>query len=276
MKQTSVDAGFTNTFQIPVLAGRNFDESLSATEKNNVLVNETAVKAFGWTNPVGKQIRGNGSADIYTVIGVMADFHYDDLQQPIEPLLHGFSGRAGLADNRYLSIRVDDKHMGQVADQVEKSFKNISSRRPFSYHLMNELVDQQYDLLGGILKITNYVAMLTVGIACMGIFGLVALFAQRRLKEVGIRKVLGASVTSITALLSKDFIRLVTVAVVIASPIAWWLTARWLQNFAYRVEVQWWMFALAGLMAIVIAIITVSVQAIKAAVANPVTSLRAE
>jgi putative ABC transport system permease protein len=137
-------------------------------------------------------------------------------------------------------------------------------------------VDEQYALLTGLLKITNYVASLTIGIACMGIFGLVALFARRRVKEVGIRKVLGANVTSITSLLSKDFIRLVIIAVIVASPVAWWLSRKWLQNFAYRINLHWSMFAVAGLLAIGIALVTVSFQAIKAAVANPVKSLRSE
>ncbi|MCW3107776.1 MAG: acidobacterial duplicated orphan ABC-type permease-like protein [Segetibacter sp.] len=276
LRQTSVDAGFAPAYQIPIIAGRNFNTNLSATEKNNVLLNQSAVKAFSWTNPIGKRIRGNGGNEVYTVVGVMDDFHYADLQQPIEPLLHGYTGKAALKDNRYLSIKVDNRHSKDVATQLENAFKNIPARRPFTYRFMNELVDEQYALLMGILKITNYVALLTIGIACMGIFGLVALFAHRRVKEVGIRKVLGASVFSITSLLSKEFIRLVIIAVVIASPVAWWLMNKWLQNFAYRITIQWWMFAAAGLLAIAIALVTVSFQAIKAAIANPVKSLRTE
>ncbi|MCW3111903.1 MAG: acidobacterial duplicated orphan ABC-type permease-like protein, partial [Segetibacter sp.] len=276
LRQTSVDAGFAPTFQIPIIQGRNFNGDLTAAEKNNVVVNQNAVKEFGWTNPIGKQIRGNGGDEVYTVVGVMADFHYQDLQQPIEPLVHGYSGKAGLQDNRYLSIKVDNRHSKDVAAQLESAFKNIPARRPFTYHYMNELVDEQYGLLVGILKITNYVAVLTIGIACMGIFGLVALFAHRRVKEVGIRKVLGASVFNITSLLSKDFIRLVFVAFVIATPVAWWLMSKWLQNFAYRITIHWWMFGAAGLLAIIIALLTVGFQAIKAAIANPVESLRSE
>lgn len=276
LKQVSVDAGFTPAFQIPVYTGRNFNNVLSSGEKNNVILNEAAVKAYGWADPVGKQIRANGENEIYTVIGVMRDYHYDNLQYPIEPVIHSYSGKAGLENNRYLSIRVDGRHSQAVAAQLENAFKKMSSRRPLTWHLMNELVDDQYTLVMGILKITNFVALLTIGIACMGIFGLVALFAHRRVKEVGIRKVLGASVFNITSLLSKDFIRLVFISFVIASPVAAWLMSNWLQNFAYRVEMQWWMFALAGLLAIVIALVTVGFQAIKAAVANPVKSLRTE
>ena len=277
LKQASVDAGFAPTYQIELDEGRNFNNDLSASEKNSVLLNQAAVKSFGWTNPVGKQIKASGGGnEVYTVVGIMKDFHYDDLQHPIEPLLHWYQGKPGLENNRYLSIKVDSRHSKDVLTHLENEFKKMPARRPFTYHFMNELVDKQYALLMGILKITNFVALLTIGIACMGIFGLVALFARRRVKEVGIRKVLGASVFSITSLLSKDFIRLVIIAIVLASPVAWWLMNNWLQNFAYRIDMHWWMFALAGLIATVIALITVSLQSIKAATASPVKSLRTE
>ncbi|GEO09202.1 ABC transporter permease [Segetibacter aerophilus] len=276
LKHAGSDAGYTSAYQIPIIAGRNFNDALSATEQNSVLINESAAKAFGWTNPIGKQIRGNGGDNVYTVIGVMADFHYEDLQQPIEPLLHWYGGKQGLKDNSYLSIKVDSRHSKEVAAQLETALKSIPARREPTVRFMSEMINEQYALLMGILKITNYVAVLTIGIACMGIFGLVALFAHKRVKEVGIRKVLGASVFNITSLLSKDFIRLVFVAFVIATPAAWWLMSKWLQNFAYRITIQWWMFGAAGLLAIIIALLTVGFQAIKAAIANPVESLRSE
>lgn len=239
------------------------------------MLNQTAVKAFGWSNPIGKQLKSNGSDDVYTVIGVMNDFHYENLQQPIGPLVHAFSGKPNI-NNKYLNIRIDSRHSKTILAQLEKGFKNIPGRRPFTYHLMSDLVDEQYALLTGILKITNYVALLTIFIACMGMFGLVAVFARRRVKEIGIRKVLGASVLNITSLLSKDFIKVVLIAVVVAIPAAGWMMNKWLQDFAYRVGMQWWMFALGGFIAVVIALLTVSVQAIKAAIANPVKSLRTE
>ncbi len=276
LRQVGTDAGYFPTFKIPIIAGRNFNDELAATESKNVLLNKTAVKAFGWTNPIGKQIKASGEGELYTVVGVLDDFHYADLQQPIEPLIQWYGGKPGLQNNRYLSIQFADGHSKDVLSMLENEFKTLPSRRPFTYHFMSELVDNQYTLLTGILKITNYIALLTIGIACMGMFGLVALFAQRRVKEIGVRKVLGASIFNITSLLSKDFIRLVAIAVVIASPIAWWLMSKWLQDFTYRITMQWWMFVLAGLIAVIIAIATVSFQAIKAAVANPVKSLRTE
>lgn len=276
LRQTQTDAGFAQTFGIPLVAGRNFSNELAGSEDKSIMLNQSAANAFGWANPVGKQIRSAGGGDdVYTVVGVMKDFHYEDLQQPIGPLLHGFAGKSGI-DNRYLSIRVDGAHRKEILAQLESAFKNIPGRRPFTYQFMSDLVDKQYALLTGILKITNYVALLTIFIACMGMFGLVAIFARRRVKEIGIRKVLGASVLNITTLLSKDFLMIVAVAIVTAIPVAGLMMHRWLQDFAYRINMQWWMFAIAGLIAALIALLTVSAQSIKAATANPVKSLRTE
>jgi putative ABC transport system permease protein len=205
----------------------------------------------------------------------MENFHYDDLQNNIGPLIQWYTGKPGL-ENRYLSVRTDAGSMKAVMNQLEQVFKTIPSRRSFSYELMSDKVDQQYALLDGILKVTNYIALLTILIAAMGMFGLISLFAKQRVKEIGIRKVLGASVAGIVKLLSKDFLLLVGIAIVIASPLAWYIMNNWLQDFAYRININWWMFFMAGVIAILIALITISFQAIKAAVANPVKSLRSE
>jgi putative ABC transport system permease protein len=141
---------------------------------------------------------------------------------------------------------------------------------------MQELVGEQYNLLSGILRITNYVALLTIAIACMGMLGLIALSTRRRVKEIGIRKVLGASVLDITTLISKDFVKIILIAILIATPIAWYIMQIWLQDFAYQIKIQWWMFALAGILAVLISLITISVLAIKAAIANPIEALRSE
>jgi putative ABC transport system permease protein len=166
--------------------------------------------------------------------------------------------------------------MKPVMNQLKKAFKTMPSRRDFSYELMSSRVDEQYALLDGILKVTNYIALLTILIAAMGMFGLISLFAKQRVKEIGIRKVLGASVSGIVKLLSKDFLLLVGIAIIIATPIAWYVMNNWLQDFAYRITISWWMFLLSGFFTILIALITVSFQAIKAAIANPVESLRSE
>lgn len=277
LRQPGVDAGFARTFGIPVTAGRNFNDDLTASEEKNIMLNETAVKAFGWTNPVGKQIRPDGgNEEALTVIGVMKDFHYSDLQQPIEPLVHYYRGKPGLNANKYLSINLDRRHSKEILASIESAFKNMPAKRPFTYHYMHDLVGDQYNLLAGILRATNYVALLTIAIACMGMLGLIALSTHRRVKEIGIRKVLGASVLNIATLISKDFVRIILVATIVATPIAWYTMNSWLQDFAYHIRIQWWMFALAGALAIGITLITISFLAIKAAVANPVEALRSE
>ncbi|GAA4803044.1 ABC transporter permease [Olivibacter ginsenosidimutans] len=276
IQYVEVDAGFVDTYQIPIIAGRNFDDQLKATESDKVLINEAAVKAFGWSDPVGKRLRQKGSDQLVTVIGVMKDFHYKSLDRPIAPLIHWYAGESNLGLNTHISIRIDPHHQKQIVAKLETSFKQIPSKKSFRYQMIDERVENQYALLDGILKVTNYVALLILLIACMGLLGLSMLFAQQRIKEIGIRKVLGASVTGIVLMLSKDYIKLVMIAIFIASPIAWWIMNKWLDDFAYRITIQWWIFALAGLSAISVAMLTVGWQAARAAVVNPVKSLQEE
>ena len=276
LRQEPADAGFVPTYKIKIIEGKNFNDDLAASEKNSVIINRSAMDAFGWKDAVGKQIKSKGEeGTTYNVIGVMENFHYQDLQNNIEPLIQWYGGKANL-ENRYLSVRTDAGYIKPVMNQLEKAFKSMPSRRDFSYELIADKVDQQYALLDGILKVTNYIALLTILIAAMGMFGLISLFAKQRVKEIGIRKVLGASVGGIVRLLSKDFLLLVGAAILVATPVAWYVMNNWLQDFAYRINISWWMFFAAGIISILIALITISFQAIKAAVANPVESLRSE
>jgi len=276
LRQEPADAGFVNTYQIPIIQGKNFNDDLAASEENAVIINRAAMDAFGWKNAVGKQIKSKGEeGHPYTVIGVMENFHYQDLQNNIEPLIQWYSGKPKLG-TRYLSVRTDGGTVKPVMDQLEQAFKTMPARRSFSYELMSDKVDEQYALLDNILKVTNYIAVLTILIAALGMFGLISIFAKQRVKEIGIRKVLGASVAGIVKLLSKDFLLLVGIAIIIAAPIAWYIMNNWLQDFAYRINISGWMFLMAGLVVILIASLTVSFQAIKAAMANPVKSLRTE
>ena len=275
LRHVGADAGYFPTFQIPFIQGKNFDDALAASEKYSVVINRSAMNAFGWTNAIGKQIQSKGNPIIYTVIGVTEDFHYEDMQNQIGPTLHWYGGKQSL-ENSFLTVRTDPVYLKSVMQNLDQAFNGMPSRRSFSYQLMTEKMDKQYDLLNGILKITNCIALLTIVIAAMGMFGLVSLFASQRVKEIGIRKVLGASQASIIHLLSRDFLLLVALAIILASPIAWYIMHGWLQDFAYRISIQWWMFGLTGVLAILIAMLTVGIQAIKASVANPVRSLRTE
>lgn len=276
LRHQPADEGFVPTFQIKMIQGRNFNDRLASAEKNSVLINRAAMEAFGWRDAVGKVIReGGADGHAYTIIGVMENFHYDDLQKPIEPLLQWYGEKPGLT-SRFLSVRADAGHMKDVMQQLATAFKSIPSKRAFSFEMMADRVSKQYALLDGVLKITNYIALLTLLIASMGMFGLISIFAQQRTKEIGIRKVLGASSASIVTLLSKNFLRLVAIALVIAAPVGWYIMDHWLRDFAYRVSVSGWVYVMAGAIAVTIAFATIGVQVIRASLSNPVKSLRNE
>lgn len=274
------DAGLLSTYEVPILRGRNFINGTSTTDSlymNDIIINRKAVGLLGWTldNAVGRQLRANGGPTLYKVVGVMEDFHYQDLAMDVEPLLHHYAGHTQLGFT-YLSIRTTPGGAKGVQQQLEAAFIEMPARRNLQLEYMSDRVDRQYALLEGILKATNYVALLTIFIAAMGLFGLIALFTRQRVKEIGIRKVLGASPASIVRLLSRNFIILVGLALVIASPLAWVVMHKWLEDFAYRVSIEWWMLAGAGLIALVIALVTVAFHAVRAALTNPVESLRSE
>ena len=276
MRQAVADAGYFPTYRIPIIEGRNFRNVPDSNERNNVIINREAMKAFGWKHAVGKQIKQVGSSNVFTVIGVTENFNYQSLNGNIEPLLHLYDGRQRLDNNAYLSLLINKGKSKQVLSKLQADFKTMPARRPFSYDFISDHINAQYAIIDGLSRMTKYVAFLTIIIASMGMLGLISLFAQRRVKEIGIRKVLGASVSGIVGLLSKDFLLLVLIASVVAAPIAWMLMNGWLQNFAYRINIEWWMPLTGALSALLIALITVSLKAIKAAVANPVESLRSE
>ncbi len=276
LRQAGTDAGLIDTYQIPLVEGRNFRNVADTNEKSNVIINRSAMKALGWTTAIGKQLKPKGGGkEVDNVIGVMEDFNYRRLSESIEPIIHSYAGKQSINYN-YLSLRVDPKHAASIIAKLQKEINAMNPRRSFSYKYMADLADQQYALLNGILKVTNYVAVITLFIAAIGMFGLIALFARQRVKEIGIRKVLGASTGDIVQLLSGNFILLVAVAAIIATPVSWLMMSKWLQSFAYRTELSWWLFAFAAGIALMIAIATVSFQAVKAALANPVKSLRSE
>lgn len=277
-RHTGADAGYLKTFEIPLIAGRDFNEKLNASEENSVIINRKAMKALGWENLDNKRLveKGGGDADTYNVIGVMENFHYQGLKGKIEPLLHWFGGKQQLGHNNFLSLRIAKGHKKQVLSVLKNEFELMPSKRDFEHGALAEKISTQYSLVEGILKTVNFVAFLTILISCLGMFGLISLIARQRVKEIGIRKVLGARAVAIVILLSKDFMKLVFIAALFAIPIAWIVMNKWLQDFAYRIDIEWWMFLLAGLIALFITVLTVGIHSVKAAIANPVESLRSE
>ncbi len=235
------------------------------------IFNESALKKIGYKNPVNNSLKFWDRKG--TIIGVVKDFHFRSLHEPIKPLII----RLGEEDSwGNILVRIEAGKTKQALTSLERLCKQLNPQFPFSYQFSDEEFQKLYKSEMVISKLSNYFAALAIFISCLGLLGLVIFTAEQRTKEIGIRKVLGASVTSVFALLSKDFLKLVIIAIVIATPLAWWAMNKWLQAFEYRIDISWWMFAIAGLLAVVIALVTVSFQAIKAAIANPIKSLRTE
>ncbi|HSN09162.1 MAG TPA: ABC transporter permease [Hanamia sp.] len=274
-QEYEVDENYIPTFEMKVVAGRNFSKNFT-TDSTAMIINETAAKAFGWNTQtaVGKTIvRENsirGKNVPFHVIGVVKDFNFQSLHQPITPLLMVLNPDFGLI------FKVKTADIKGLLASMKTKWDQFNTGEPFTFTFMDDLYNKTYAAEQKTGTILNIFALLTILVACLGLFGLVTFSAEQRTKEIGIRKVLGASVTGIVELLSKDFLKLVLVAIVIATPVAWFAMNKWLQDFAYRIHISWWFFAIAGVVAIFIALITISFQAIKAAVANPVKSLRTE
>ncbi|GAB3704485.1 ABC transporter permease [Spirosoma flavus] len=277
VQKFSVDSDFLNTMQIKLLSGRNFSESFKSDQQNSVLVNETLVKELGWKEPVGKRVRYFIDNEKHTaearVVGVVKDFHIYSLQHKIEPLVLQMPLPAD-KDNVY--VRIQPEKATEAMAYIQSVYRTFDPASTLDFHFLDENFSKQYKAEQKQGEVLLTFTILAILIACLGLFGLAAFAAEQRTKEIGVRKVLGASVMSIVTMLSKDFLKLVCIALIIATPIAWYAMNQWLQDFAYRVNLDWWVFALAGLLAVIIALATVSFQSMKAALANPVKSLRSE
>ena len=276
MRQERVDAGMIPTFKIKMLEGQNFSGLTDSADRNTCIINKTAANRMGWKQAVGHLLNSKGTKDVYRVVGVVDDYHFGDLSREIDPLILFPQGKQKLWGFGYFCVSFAPGHGEDIARQISQAFREIPARQEFHYEYLDSRIDKQYALLEGILKGTNFVAILTIFIAAMGLFGLIASFTRRRVKEVGIRKVLGAETADIVVLLSRSFLLLIAIALVVATPLAWVVMHEWLENFAYRVDIQWWMLGGAGLIALVIAAVTVGWHALRAARANPVTALRSE
>ena len=251
-----------------IVAGRNF--SGSRADSAHFILNETAIKQSGIKDPIGKKF---AILDLQgTIIGVVNDFHTSSLKEKIKPGLFYY----GYPGNYTVYSKTTGRDATKAIAAAEKVWKKYSPGYPFEYHFLDDAVNDLYFSDQRIGQLFNVFAAVAIFISCLGLFGLAAYTAERRTKEIGIRKVLGASVSNVIALLSKDFLKLVLVAVIIASPIAWYAMNKWLQNFSYRITISWQVFALTAFLAVFIALLTISFQAIKAAIANPVKSLRTE
>lgn len=273
-----VDPEYVPTLGLELLAGRNLSDQVVADTQTSVVINETAMRYFGWTlhDAVGQVLTGYNEENPTrnpVVVGVVKDYHFGSFRDVVAPMiLQMFSDFP-----RYnYFVRLKKGNPQQALAQLESAWTATEPRLPFRYKFLDESLDTFYKNEQRWSKVISLAAGLSLFLTCLGLLGLAALAAANRTKEVGIRKVLGASVAGITALLAKDFLKLVLVAILVASPIAWYGMQRWLNGFAYRIDIQWWMFVTVGITAIMIALLTVGFQSVKAALANPVKSLRNE
>jgi putative ABC transport system permease protein len=271
-----VDFDYKNVMGLTMKAGRWFDARL-ANDSVACIINESAAKMFGWSDPIGQKIETFIDPQVQqkiqaSIIGVVENFHFESLRDNISPLVMVIGRGSGTMALR-LAAKAD-KEQALVA--VGALYKNYLPGKPFNYRFLDDEFDRQYNTERRIGNILGAFAGFAIFIACLGLFGLAAFMAEQRTKEIGIRKVLGASIGSVVGLLSRDFLRLVLIAIVLASPVAYYFMQQWLADFAYRIDLQWWIFAGAGAAAVAIAFVTVSFQSIRAALANPIKSLRSE
>jgi len=260
-----------------MVQGRSFSSEM-LTDSSGIIINEAAAKFLGLKDPLNKPLyRSNGgkqeisNSKAYHIIGVVKDFNFSSLRDVISPVVLVLARNTGA-----LSVRVNTKNLPALMSQIEGKWNGLSPNIKMNFSFMDQDFEASYRAEQRMGTISIVFTSLALIIACLGLFGLAAYAAEQRTKEIGIRKVLGARVSTIAAMLSFDFIKLVFIAILIAVPAGWFLMNKWLQGFAYRANIQWWILLLAGFAAIFIAIITISFQSIKAAVRNPVDSLRSE
>ncbi len=269
-----VDADFIPNFGLDLLAGRNFQYGNISDDTSAFIVNEAAVRQFNWGAPedaIGKSIDW-GLGKKGSVIGVIKDFNFSSLHTEITPLIvHVVPDWYS-----YITLRVDGKDISTVIKQAEQKYKQFDNENPFSYAFMDADFASLYEAEEQTRTIVGLLTSLAIFIACLGLFGLAAFIAEQRTKEIGIRKVLGANVGGIIVLMSKDFLLLIAVSFVLAVPAAWYAGTQWLTGFAFKTDIAWWIFAVSGVGAAAVALLTVSFQSVKASMMNPVKALRTE
>lgn len=266
-----IDDAFLKQYDIKVIAGRNFSKNILTDEEQAMLINETMAKTLGFPNPadaVGKHFNQLNATGV--IIGVVADFHFHSFMEAVQPLT--------LRQNKWfltdLTIDITSANPRATINSIASKWKNIAPDKPFIYFFADEAYNQQYIAQQQFAGVFTCFAVIAIVISCMGLLGLSAFNTIQRKKEIGIRKVLGASVGSIMTMLSIDFVKLIVIALLVASPLAWWAMSKWLQGFAYRINIPLWVFLFSGLAAVFIALLTISFQSVKAALVNPVKSLR--
>lgn len=280
-----VDADYLSMMGIEVIAGRSFSDEITSDERRAIIVNQALVDDYGWENAIGKKLPGSNFED-HEIIGVVENFNYQSLRTAVEPLALSINPSlllSGIANIGFfnspsprISLKISSENIPQTIRELELTWAAVSPGTPFDFQFLDSSIDSQYRQEERLQKIAISGSALAIIIACLGLFGLASLMISRRVKEIGIRKVLGASATSITLLVNKEFTMLVLVSVLLAVPMAWYAIGVWLDDFAYKADMGFWTYLLAGGIAIIISWATISIQSIKAAQVNPVKSLKSE
>jgi len=266
----SADQDFLKTYQIKIAEGRDFSESLSTDSSTGFLINEAALLKLGWKSTIGKNI--STSKKQGKVIGIIKDFHFKSLHDKIQPLVIYYDPKAF----EFLSVKIKSNNISAVLSTIQKRWKALFPGKPYEFNFIDEQWGKLYEKEQETKNLFSTFSGLSIFIACLGLFGLALFNIQNKTKEIGIRKVMGASILNVALILTKNFLILVLISNVIAWPTSYYFMNRWLQDFAYRIDISWWVFVLSGGIVLVIAVATVSLQAIKAATANPVENLRYE
>ena len=272
-ERLSADENLVQTAALTIVQGRDIDLQKYPSDSTAMIINEAAAKAFGFEDPIGQNIKETDGT-VYHIVGVVKDFITGSPHETIKPLIMG-----GVKNNGFnvINFRLkDNQDTDEALSKAEDIFQKYNPEYPFEYHFADEDYATKFRDTKQIASLVSVFTILTIFISCLGLFGLANYMAETRVKEIGIRKVLGASVLRVTTLISKDFVSLVLISIVIGSPLAWYLMNTWLQGFAYRTAMEWWTFIIAGSLCLILAIVTVGYQAIKAAMENPVKCLRME
>jgi putative ABC transport system permease protein len=270
-----VDENYIPTLGIQMATGRNFSKEF-ATDSTGIILNETAVRALGWNNETAinkiiiRQNSERGNNTPFHIIGVVKNFNFKSLHESISPLMMSLQREGGLI------FKVKTTDVAGLLSSMKTKWESYKTGEPFTYSFLDELFEKAYAAEQKTSTLLNIFAVITIFVSCLGLFGLVTYTVEQKTKEIGIRKVLGASVPQVSIMVSKEFIKLVLIACVIAFPLAWYAMHQWLQDFAFRINISWTVFVIAALMALSIALLTVGFKAVKAALSNPVRSLRTE
>jgi putative ABC transport system permease protein len=275
MQTWGVDYDYINTLGMQIIRGRNFSPAFG-TDSNAIIINETTASLIGASDPVGKVLyapfsQQSNEVRAYKIIGVVKNFNYESLREHIGPLCFMLEKSSWAT-----AFRIQPGKAQALVSEIERKWKSRTTGMPFNYRFLDDAFNNMYEAEQRVGRIAIVFAILAVIIACLGLFGLATYIAEQRTKEIGVRKVLGATVNNIIIMLSRDFLKLVIIASLIAFPIAWWAMHKWLQDYTFRITLGWWIFVVSGLLALIIAIFTISFQAVRAALSNPVKSLRTE